>query len=67
MASSKEVFLKDIEAFMSKHGMTATEFGRRFARSPNYVFDLRAGRAPTLDKVDTIDDAMKSYEEKEDG
>lgn len=64
MTASKTLYLKDIKEFMRRHKLTRTEFGKRFAKSPNYVFDLERGRAPTLDNVDRVDAAMKEFEEE---
>lgn len=63
MVSSKKLFLTDIKAFMKKHKLTATKFGIQFAKSPTFVFDLKKGRAPTLDVVDAVDKKMKEFEE----
>jgi hypothetical protein len=38
--------LIQIEKFLRKSGMSATEFGQRVARDPRLVFDLRKGREP---------------------
>ena len=62
MTTTKEEFLADVEAFLERRDMTPTAFGLRFAQSPNFVFDLRKGRAPSVDLVDTIDAKMESYE-----
>ena len=61
MASTKKAFLADIETFMKKHKMSPTTFGRNFCKSPNFVFDLRAGRAPNADVMDAIDAKMSSF------
>ncbi len=63
MASSKKLFLNDIEKFLSRHSMTATAFGVGLAKSPNFVFDLRKGRACGLDVVDRVDLAMQKFDE----
>lgn len=35
-----------IERFLTRHGMSASQFGRDAAHDPRLVTDLRAGRAP---------------------
>tara|TARA_R100001530_G_scaffold13727_7_gene12582 strand:- start:2168 stop:2377 length:210 start_codon:yes stop_codon:yes gene_type:complete len=61
--SSRKTFLKEIERFRSRHIMSATMFGRKFAKSPTFVFDLRKSpKGPTLDSVDKIRKAMRKFE-----
>jgi homoserine dehydrogenase len=51
---SLDQFKTTVEDFLSKTGMTATAFGRRFAGDPLFVFQLRDGREPreaTREKV----------------
>ena len=38
--------LRKIERFLCDSGMSATAFGRRVARDPRLVHDLRRGREP---------------------
>jgi hypothetical protein len=35
-----------VERYLKQSGMTATRFGRRAARDPRLVLDMRGGRAP---------------------
>ena len=46
MSESRErgMILRQIEMFLRRSGMSATEFGRRAARDPRLVHDLRKGR-----------------------
>lgn len=40
------MLIRNVEAFLSRHGMSATQFGRDAAQDPRLVADLRDGRAP---------------------
>jgi len=40
------MILRKIEQYLRQSGMSATAFGRRVARDPRLVHDLRRGRAP---------------------
>lgn len=62
MTTTKNTFLKEIERFRLRHRMSATTFGKKFANTPTFVFDLRKGRAPTLDSLDAIRKAMRKFE-----
>ncbi|HLH92565.1 MAG TPA: hypothetical protein VKX28_29400 [Xanthobacteraceae bacterium] len=50
--SSSHAFLAEIEAFLQRAGMSPSGFGRAALRDPNFVRDLRGGRAPSLRLVD---------------
>lgn len=39
--------LRSIERYLKQTGMAPTAFGRRAARDPRLVFDLRNGRQPS--------------------
>jgi len=41
-----ESFKAKVEAFLAQASMTPTQFGKRFARDPVFVFQLREGREP---------------------
>lgn len=64
MLPSKTIYLREIEKFLKRHKMFATDFGLRFLQNPGYVFALRKGRAPTLDTVDKVHKAMAKYEKE---
>lgn len=49
-----EQFLSEIDAFLTRSGMSATAFGRGAVNDPNFVPDLRAGRKPNLGLVDRV-------------
>ena len=50
--ASVVVFLAEIEAFLQRARMSPSGFGRAAFGDPNFVRDLRAGRAPSLRLVD---------------
>lgn len=47
-------FLSEIEAFLLAQGMEASGFGRDALNDPNFVSDLRAGRAPNLRTIERL-------------
>ena len=47
-------FLSQVEAFLKRTGMPPTVFGKAALKDPNFVFDLRSGRNPTLDLCDRV-------------
>jgi 2,4-dienoyl-CoA reductase-like NADH-dependent reductase (Old Yellow Enzyme family) len=49
---SVDQFANQIEAFLTRSGMPATNFGREAINDPNFVFQLRRGRAPSLRLVE---------------
>lgn len=40
------MLIRTVESFLSRHGMSASQFGRDAAQDPRLVADMRAGRAP---------------------
>lgn len=58
-----EDFLAEIEAFLTRTGMSASAFGRAAVGDPNLVGDLRAGRMPNLRLVGRVN----SYIQRQDG
>ena len=40
------MLIRSVEAFLTRHSMSASQFGRDAAQDPRLVNDLRAGRAP---------------------
>jgi hypothetical protein len=52
MESSAAAFLSEIEAFLSRERAAPSTFGRAAVGDPNFVRDLRDGRAPSLRLVD---------------
>lgn len=40
------MLIRSVESFLSRHAISASQFGREAAHDPRLVYDLRAGRAP---------------------
>lgn len=51
---TREQLLADVEQFLADTGLSATTLGIRIAKDPNLIFDLRAGRDPTLSMANRI-------------
>jgi hypothetical protein len=51
-SSSAKAFLVEIEAFLHQARVSPSGFGRAALGDPNFVRDLRGGRAPSLRLVD---------------
>lgn len=49
-----EQFVTDVEAFLTRSGMSATNFGREVVNDPNFMTDLRNGRDPKIGMVDRV-------------
>jgi hypothetical protein len=52
MDSSVTAFLAEIEAFLARERVPSSTFGRAAVGDPNFVRQLRDGRAPSLRLVD---------------
>jgi hypothetical protein len=52
MESSTKAFLAEIEAFLARERVSSSTFGRAAVGDPNFVRELRDGRAPNLRMVD---------------
>jgi hypothetical protein len=52
MESSAATFLAEIEAFLARERVPSSTFGRAAVGDPNFVRELRDGRAPSLRLVD---------------
>jgi 2,4-dienoyl-CoA reductase-like NADH-dependent reductase (Old Yellow Enzyme family) len=52
MESSAAAFLSEIEAFLARERAAPSSFGRAAVGDPNFVRELREGRAPSLRLVD---------------
>jgi len=57
-------FRADVEDFLTSTGMAPTVFGREAVRDPNFVFELREGRAPNLALVDRVMSFMRDQKER---
>jgi len=51
-------FLAEIEAFLTSNEMDPSAFGREALKDPNFVFDLRKGRAPNLRTIERVREFM---------
>lgn len=45
---TQDQLIRDVEAHLSTTGMKPTQFGRDALDDPNFVFELRKGRSPSL-------------------
>jgi hypothetical protein len=52
MESSAAAFLSEIEAFLVRERVSSSTVGRAAVGDPNFVRELREGRAPSLRLVD---------------
>lgn len=55
-------FLFDIEMFCSKYRMTARDLGIGALNDTAFVGRIRAGKSPTLQRVERVYDFMIAYE-----
>jgi hypothetical protein len=62
MSTAAERFLSEIDAFLTRKGMTPSAFGKAALNDPNFVADLRAGRMPNLGLVERVHTFIKSHE-----
>ena len=62
--STAERLLADIEAFLKRTGMPATEMGLRVLKDGHFVHRLRQGRDITTRTLDRVRDFMADYEAK---
>ncbi len=60
MTTSTEQLLADIEAFLKKRKMFATDFGKLALGDPNLIADMRKGRSPSMKTADKVRDFMKA-------
>jgi hypothetical protein len=56
-------FIAEIDAFLERSGMTATNFGKIALNDPNFVGDLKnEGRQPTLKVVGRVQQFMRDHD-----
>jgi len=60
MESAASAFLSEIEAFLARQRAAPSTFGRGAVGDPNFVWELRAGRAPSLRLVDRAREYMRT-------
>lgn len=58
---TSDSFLVEIEAFLKRADMSATAFGVAAVRDPNFVKDLRDGRAPSLRLVERVHEFIHKH------
>lgn len=51
---TQQDFLDQIEAYIAAQGLTPTAFGEKVVKDPNFVFELRKGRSPSLAIVERV-------------
>jgi len=64
MESSAAAFLSEIEAFLARECAAPSSFGRAAVGDPNFVRELRGGRAPSLRLVDRARAYMRAAPER---
>jgi hypothetical protein len=52
-------FIKLIEDYLEKTGISATLFGIQAVKDPNFVHDIKAGRSCSLKMVNRIENHIK--------
>lgn len=57
--SEIEAFKRQVEEFIEANDMTPTQFGKKFAGDPRFVFQLRDSREPRSQLRQRIVDAMR--------
>jgi predicted transcriptional regulator len=59
--SLKDQFAGEVEQFILDSGIDPTTFGKGALRDPNFVFELRKGRAPNVTTIDKVCDFIETY------
>lgn len=57
-------FRAEVDRFLTRTGMSASRFGREAVGDPNFVGDLRAGRAPTLRMAQRVGEFMRGRDKR---
>jgi len=58
-----ERFIADVEAFLKRSGMSASRFSWEAVKDPNFVANIRAGRAPSLRLVDRVHEFISAQDD----
>ena len=61
--SDIETFRAKVEGYIEGRGISPTQFGKRFAGDPLFVFQLRNGREPRFSTRQRILSAMEQHSE----
>lgn len=62
--TTRDALLAEIEAFLHRHGVAASEFGRAALNDTSLVKRLRDGADVRLSTADRIRDFIRSYKQK---
>jgi hypothetical protein len=60
MTSLADSFIAEIETFLDKTKMSPSAFGKAAVNDPNFVSDVREGRAPSLRLADRVREFMRT-------
>lgn len=52
--TTRETFLADIDQYLAATGASPAAFGLASVNDPNFVFDVREGRSPSLRLVEKV-------------
>lgn len=61
--STLEAFRAEVEQFLAERNISATRFGVDALRDPQFVHDLRKGRAPNIVTVERVREFMSNSAE----
>ena len=59
--STREELLAEIDAFLERHGIAPTRFGKDVLRDPSFVMRLRLGNHARSDTIDRVKNYMRHY------
>ncbi|MEK9751603.1 MAG: hypothetical protein VW338_00105 [Rhodospirillaceae bacterium] len=62
MQSFREQFATEVEGYMERRELTPSRFGILALGDPNFVFELRKGRAVSMDVADRVRRFMRDSE-----
>lgn len=57
-------FHDEVERFLSASQLSPTRFGKEALNDPNFVFDLREGRSPSLETVGRVLEFISAHTEQ---
>ena len=64
MINVSNKFLNDVEAAIERHDYHVTHFGREAVGDPNFVFQVRDGRSPTMRTVERVYSFIRKLDEQ---
>lgn len=62
--NAQQSFLAEVDAFLKRHEMSDSRFGKEALKDPNFVLELRGGRSPGINTVEEVRTFMLSYKVK---